>query len=178
MTREKQQTLKLKQETAHEMELVLDTFHNMLEPLEEYIGKTGYYSDWNSRRQIYRKTIADSNDTVTAAFVGADMATHLHQDSRDHHNFGALCVFVLLCICSIVTECKRCILLLAAASASRLVITEGRTCACNEADEIVRYKTMQDATMMWLKLRVAGLDHFWSGSSSVRCAARPIESVT
>jgi len=64
MTHEKKQTLKLKQETAHEMELVLDTFHNMLEPLEEYIGKAGYYSDWNSRRQIYRKTIADSNDTT------------------------------------------------------------------------------------------------------------------
>jgi len=31
------------QETAHEMELALDTFHNMLEPLEEYIGKAGYY---------------------------------------------------------------------------------------------------------------------------------------
>jgi hypothetical protein len=39
------QKLKLKQETAHEMELALSTFHNMLEPLEEYIGKLGCYSD-------------------------------------------------------------------------------------------------------------------------------------
>jgi hypothetical protein len=31
------------QETAYEMELVLDTFYNMLEPLEEYIGKLNHY---------------------------------------------------------------------------------------------------------------------------------------
>jgi len=33
------------QETAHEMELVIDTLHNMLEPLEEYIGKLNHYPD-------------------------------------------------------------------------------------------------------------------------------------
>lgn len=59
-----QQQQKQKQITAHEMELVIDTFHNTLEALEEYIGKAGYYSDWDSKRQIYRKSIADSNDTT------------------------------------------------------------------------------------------------------------------
>ena len=46
------------------MELALDSFYNTLEPLEENIGKMGYYPDWDSRRQIYRKTIEDSNDTA------------------------------------------------------------------------------------------------------------------
>jgi len=59
-----QQQQKQKQINAHTMELVIDTFHNTLEALEEYIGKAGYYSDWGSKRQIYRKSIADSNDTV------------------------------------------------------------------------------------------------------------------
>jgi hypothetical protein len=33
------------QETAHELESVISTFHNCLEAFEEYIGKTSYYSD-------------------------------------------------------------------------------------------------------------------------------------
>jgi hypothetical protein len=41
----KKQILKQKQETAHEMELVLDTLHNALEALEEYIGKLNHYPD-------------------------------------------------------------------------------------------------------------------------------------
>jgi hypothetical protein len=40
------QKLKFKQqETAHEMELALDSFYSTLEPLEEYVGKADYYSD-------------------------------------------------------------------------------------------------------------------------------------
>ncbi|MEG7979214.1 MAG: hypothetical protein NY202_04955 [Mollicutes bacterium UO1] len=38
----KQEQLQI-QETAQEMELVIDTFHITLEALEEYIGKIGYY---------------------------------------------------------------------------------------------------------------------------------------
>ena len=46
------------------LEIVLDTFHNFLEALEEYIGKLDHYKNWNSQRQIYRRTITDSNDTL------------------------------------------------------------------------------------------------------------------
>lgn len=52
------------QETAHEMELVIDTFHNTLEVLEEYIGKLNHYPNWDSRRQLYRKKIANSDYTL------------------------------------------------------------------------------------------------------------------
>lgn len=55
---------KFKQETAYEMELAISTFHNMLEPLEEYIGKLECYPDWSKKRQLYRNTIKDSNDTL------------------------------------------------------------------------------------------------------------------
>lgn len=58
-----QQQLQI-QETAHEMESVLSTFYNCLEALEEYIGKLNHYSNWHSKRQIYRRSIADSNDTL------------------------------------------------------------------------------------------------------------------
>lgn len=55
----------VQQETFHEMELALDSFYSTLEPLEEYIGKANYYpNDWGNRRQIYRKVIKDSNDTL------------------------------------------------------------------------------------------------------------------
>jgi len=40
----KQEQLQI-QETLHSMELALDSFYNTLEPLEENIGKMGYYSD-------------------------------------------------------------------------------------------------------------------------------------
>ena len=33
------------QETAHEMELVVDIFHTTFEVLEEYIGKLNHYPD-------------------------------------------------------------------------------------------------------------------------------------
>jgi hypothetical protein len=46
------------------MKTALDTFYNTLEPLEEYIEKAGYYSDFQSRRQRYRKTISDSEGPV------------------------------------------------------------------------------------------------------------------
>jgi len=52
----KQETIQL---TAHQKKLAFSNFHYMLEALEEYVGKTGY----DFRRQLNRKTIADSNDT-------------------------------------------------------------------------------------------------------------------
>lgn len=58
------QKLKLKQETAHSMELALDSLYSTLEALEEYVGKTGIYPNWDNSRQVYRKVIEDSNDTM------------------------------------------------------------------------------------------------------------------
>jgi len=52
------------QETAHEMELVVDIFHTTFEVLEEYIGKLNHYPDWDSRRQLYRKKIVNSDYTL------------------------------------------------------------------------------------------------------------------
>jgi hypothetical protein len=46
------------------MKTALDTFYNTLEPLEEYIEKAGYYSEFQIRRQRYRKTISDSEGPV------------------------------------------------------------------------------------------------------------------
>src|SRR2546430_5084559 len=42
------------------MKLGLDTFYNVLEPLEEYIEKSGDFPGFISKRQIYRKNIKDS----------------------------------------------------------------------------------------------------------------------
>lgn len=58
------QILAQKQKSLHKMKTALDTFYNTLEPLEEYIEKAGYYSDFQSRRQRYRKTIMDSEGPV------------------------------------------------------------------------------------------------------------------
>ena len=44
-----------------ELYLALDSFHNLLESLEEYIGKLNLPK---FKRKIYRRTIADSNDTT------------------------------------------------------------------------------------------------------------------
>lgn len=45
----------------YELKLALDSFHNCLESLEEYIGKLNIPA---FKRVIYRRTIADSNDTL------------------------------------------------------------------------------------------------------------------
>src|SRR3989337_3054155 len=55
-----EQILAQKQKTLHQMKLLLGNFHYMLEPLEEYIEKAGYYPNFRSRRQLYRKSIKDS----------------------------------------------------------------------------------------------------------------------
>jgi hypothetical protein len=52
------------QRTLHQMKLLLSNFHYMLEPLEEYIEKAGYYSNFRSKRQLYRKTLQDSEGPV------------------------------------------------------------------------------------------------------------------
>jgi len=49
-----------KQKTLHQMKLLLDNFHFMLEPLEEYIEKAGYYPNFINKRQLYRRTLKDS----------------------------------------------------------------------------------------------------------------------
>jgi len=49
-----------KQKSLHKMKVALDTFYNVLEPLEEYIEKSGDYHNFISKRQIYRKNIQDS----------------------------------------------------------------------------------------------------------------------
>jgi len=58
------QILAQKQKSLHKMKTALDTFYNTLEPLEEYIEKAGYYSDFQSKRQRYRETIMDSEGPV------------------------------------------------------------------------------------------------------------------
>ena len=58
------QILAQKQKSLHKMKTALDTFYNTLEPLEEYIEKAGYYSNFQSKRQRYRKTIMDSEGPV------------------------------------------------------------------------------------------------------------------
>jgi hypothetical protein len=55
----KQEVIQL---TAHQKKLAFGNFHYMLEALEEYVKKTGYYPNFKS--QLHRKTIADSNDTL------------------------------------------------------------------------------------------------------------------
>jgi len=58
--RQLQQLQKQKQESLNKMKLGLDTFYNILEPLEEYIEKSGNFPGFINKRQIYRKTIQDS----------------------------------------------------------------------------------------------------------------------
>jgi hypothetical protein len=55
------QTLEQKQKTLHQMKLLLGNFHYMLEPLEDYIERAGYYPNFRSKRQLYRKSIKSSN---------------------------------------------------------------------------------------------------------------------
>lgn len=60
----KQQLLIQKQKSLHKMKVALDTFYNVLEPLEEYIEKTGNYPGFITKRQIYRKSIQDSEGSL------------------------------------------------------------------------------------------------------------------
>ncbi|KLL01621.1 MAG: hypothetical protein MRERC_12c003 [Mycoplasmataceae bacterium RC_NB112A] len=53
-----------KQKSLHKMKIALDTFYNVLEPLEEYIEKAGNYPNFRNKRQIYRKNIQDSEGTL------------------------------------------------------------------------------------------------------------------
>lgn len=60
----KQQLLIQKQKSLHKMKVALDTFYNVLEPLEEYIEKSGNYPRFITKRQIYRKSIQDSEGSL------------------------------------------------------------------------------------------------------------------
>lgn len=60
----KQQLLIQKQKSLHKMKVALDTFYNVLEPLEEYIEKSGNYPGFISKRQIYRKNIQNSGGSL------------------------------------------------------------------------------------------------------------------
>lgn len=55
-----QQLQEQKQKSLHKMKVALDTFYNVLEPLEEYIEKSEDFPGFISKRQIYRKNIQDS----------------------------------------------------------------------------------------------------------------------
>lgn len=48
-----------KQQSLNKMKLGLDTFYNVLEPLEEYIEKSGDFPGFINKRQVYRKNIQD-----------------------------------------------------------------------------------------------------------------------
>ncbi|CAG8855319.1 4016_t:CDS:1, partial [Gigaspora margarita] len=61
---EKKQLLIQKQKSLHKMKVALDTFYNVLEPLEEYIEKSGNYPGFIAKRQIYRKSIQDSEGSL------------------------------------------------------------------------------------------------------------------
>jgi hypothetical protein len=61
---QKQQLLVQKQKTLHQVKLALDSFYNVLEPLEEFIDKAGYYPNFRSKRQLYRRVIQDSEGTL------------------------------------------------------------------------------------------------------------------
>jgi hypothetical protein len=50
--------------TLHQVKLALDSFYNVLEPLEEYVKKAGYYPNFRSKRQLYRRVIQDSEGTL------------------------------------------------------------------------------------------------------------------
>lgn len=52
------------QATLHQMKLLLGNFHFMLEPLEEYIEKADYYPNFRNKRQLYRKTLRDSEGAL------------------------------------------------------------------------------------------------------------------
>ena len=51
-----QQIQKTVQITAHQKKLVYRNFYNTIESLEEYIEKTGYYPDFENKKQIFNIT--------------------------------------------------------------------------------------------------------------------------
>ena len=55
------------QVTLHQVKLALDSFYNILEPLEEFIEKANYYPNFRSRRQFYRRVIQSSEGSVENA---------------------------------------------------------------------------------------------------------------
>jgi hypothetical protein len=59
-----QQLLIQKQKSLHQMKLLLGNFHYMLEPLEDYVEKSGYYPNFRSKRQLYRKSIRSSEGPI------------------------------------------------------------------------------------------------------------------
>jgi hypothetical protein len=50
----------LQQLTAHDKVLIFENFNYLLEALEEYIEKTGYYSDFKDKRQLRNITVKDN----------------------------------------------------------------------------------------------------------------------
>jgi hypothetical protein len=64
---QKQQLLIQKQKTLHQVKLALDSFYNVLEPLEEFIDKAGYYHNFRSRRLLYRRVIQSSEGTLESS---------------------------------------------------------------------------------------------------------------
>lgn len=50
----------LQQLTAHDKVLIFENFHYLLEALEEYIEKTGYYPDFKNKRQLRNVTVKDN----------------------------------------------------------------------------------------------------------------------
>jgi len=57
------QIQKTVQITAHQKKLVFRNFYNAIESLEEYIEKTGYYPDFENKKQIFTESINDSSRT-------------------------------------------------------------------------------------------------------------------
>jgi len=57
------QTQKTIQVTAHQKKLVFRNFYNAIESLEEYIEKTGYYPDFENKKQVFTESINDSSRT-------------------------------------------------------------------------------------------------------------------
>lgn len=49
----------LQQLTAHDKVLIFENFHYLLEALEEYVEKTGYYPDFRNKRQLRNATVKD-----------------------------------------------------------------------------------------------------------------------
>jgi hypothetical protein len=64
---QEQQLLMQEQKTLHEVKLALDSFYNVLEPLEEFIDKAGYYPNFRSRRLLYRRVIQNSKSTLESS---------------------------------------------------------------------------------------------------------------
>src|SRR5947209_1317414 len=62
--RQLQQLQAQKQQSLNKMKLGLDTFYNVLEPLEEYIEKSGDFLGFIERRRVYRKNIQDSEGAL------------------------------------------------------------------------------------------------------------------